>query len=199
MALPINIKTLVYHKGYDVREPIEVRVENQQIEIISHPGPDRSVTIGGLKNYKVTNRRYRNRRIGEFLKELHLTEGRNTSFKKILNALEKNGSPKPEFETDEEHSYFISRFFVREGFYDESTGQEQVLSDKMSDKMSDKERQRLEIILNYLKENTSITSSKAAELIGKEIKTANRLLVKAANLGLFKTEGEYKNRIYLLK
>jgi len=99
----------------------------------------------------------------------------------------------------EEHSYFISRFFVREGFYDESTGQEQVLSDRMSDKMSDKERQRIEIILNYLKENTSITSSKAAELIGKEIKTANRLLVKAVNLGLFKSEGEYKNRIYLLK
>jgi ATP-dependent DNA helicase RecG len=73
------------------------------------------------------------------------------------------------------------------------------MSDKMSEKMSDKERQRLEIILNYLKENTSITSSKAAELIGKEIKTANRLLVKAVNLGLFKTEGEYKNRIYLLK
>ena len=110
----------VYHKGYDVREPIEVRVENEQIEIISHPGPDRSVTIEGLKKFKVTNRRYRNRRIGEFLKELHLTEGRNTGFKKILNALEKNGSPKPEFETDDEHSYFISRFFVREGFYDES-------------------------------------------------------------------------------
>ena len=108
------------------------------IEIISHPGPDRSVTIEGLKNYKVINRRYRNRRIGEFLNELHLTEGRNTGFKKILNALEKNGSLKPEFETDEEHSYFISRFFVREGFYDEDVGQEQDLSDRMSDKMSDK-------------------------------------------------------------
>ena len=93
-----------------------MRIENGTIEIISHPGPDRSVTIEGLKNFKVTNRRYRNRRIGEFLKELHLTEGRNTGFKKILNALERNGSPKPEFETDDEHSYFISRFFIHEGF-----------------------------------------------------------------------------------
>lgn len=60
--------------------------------------------------------RNRNRRIGDFLKELHLTEGRNTGFKKILDALEANGSPKPEFETDENRSYFITRLFIHEEF-----------------------------------------------------------------------------------
>ena len=45
-----------------------------------------------------------------------MTEGRNTGFGKILRALEANGSPKPEFETDEDHSYFISRLFVHEAF-----------------------------------------------------------------------------------
>ena len=40
------------------------------IEIVSFPGPDRSVTQEGLKQYKVSNRRYRNRRIGDILKEL---------------------------------------------------------------------------------------------------------------------------------
>jgi predicted HTH transcriptional regulator len=34
--------------------------------------------------------------IGDSLKELHLTEGRNTGFKKMLDALETNGSPKLE-------------------------------------------------------------------------------------------------------
>ena len=86
------------------------------IEIVSFPGPDRSVTKEGLKRYKVSNRRYRNRRIGDILKELHLTEGRNTGFGKILRTLEENGSPKPEFETDDDHSYFISRLFVHEAF-----------------------------------------------------------------------------------
>ena len=52
---------------------------------------------------------YRNRRIGEFLKELHLTDGRNTGFKKIIDALKRNGSPLPEFETDESHDYYIGR------------------------------------------------------------------------------------------
>lgn len=117
-AIEEALANAVYHKGYDVREPIEVRIGKDKIEILSFPGPDRSVTAEGLRNYKVTNRRYRNRRIGEFLKELHLTEGRNTGFKKILNSLERNGSPMPEFETDDTRSFFISRFYVREGFYD---------------------------------------------------------------------------------
>lgn len=41
------------------------------IEIVSFPGPDRSVT-------------------GDIFKELHLTEGRNTEFGKIMRALEAN-------------------------------------------------------------------------------------------------------------
>lgn len=115
-ALEEALANAVYHRAYDIREPIEVRVEKNMIEIVSFPGPDRSVTQEGLKRYKVSNRRYRNRRIGDILKELHLTEGRNTGFGKILSALEENGSPKPEFETDEGHNYFITRLFIHEAF-----------------------------------------------------------------------------------
>lgn len=116
VAIEEALANAVYHRAYDVREPIEVRVEPDRLEILSFPGPDRSVTMEGLKNYRVTNRRYRNRRIGDFLRELHLTEGRNTGFKKILTALENNGSPKPEFETDDDRTYFISRFYPHPGF-----------------------------------------------------------------------------------
>ncbi len=115
-AIEEALANAVYHRGYDEREPIEMRVEPDRIEIVSFPGPDRSVTAAGLKNYRVSNRRYRNRRLGDFLKELGLTEGRNTGFSKILQALEDNGSPKPEFETDENHSYFLARIFVQEYF-----------------------------------------------------------------------------------
>ena len=60
--------------------------------------------------------RYRNRRIDEFLKEMHLTEGRNTGFRKILNALEKNGSPKPIFETDPDKLSFCTTLFIHPEF-----------------------------------------------------------------------------------
>jgi ATP-dependent DNA helicase RecG len=47
------------------------------------------------------------RRIGDFLKELHLTEGRGTGIPKIRSAMEKNGSPEPIFETDNDRNYFL--------------------------------------------------------------------------------------------
>ena len=51
-----------------------------------------------------------------FLSCLALTEGRSTGFRKILDALKVNGLPLPEFETDEAHDYFVTRFFIREVF-----------------------------------------------------------------------------------
>ena len=109
------------------------------IEILSFPGPDRSVTQEGLKRFRVTNRRYRNRRIGDILKELHLTEGRNTGVGKILRALSANGSPKPEFETDDDHSYFISRFFVHEAFLKDEN--ERSLSEGKEKELKDLEKE----------------------------------------------------------
>ncbi len=111
-AVEEALSNAVYHKGYDEREPVEVRVEPDRIIIVSHPGADRSISQEGLREYRVYSRRYRNRRIGEFLKEMHLTEGRNTGFRKIRNALRNNGSPEPLFETDEERTYFATTIFI---------------------------------------------------------------------------------------
>ena len=52
------------------------------------------------------SRRYRNRRIGDFLKELHLVEGRNTGIPTALKGIQDNGSPLPQFITDEDRSFF---------------------------------------------------------------------------------------------
>lgn len=53
-------------------------------------------------------RRYRNRRVGEFLKELRLTEGRGTGVPSIFKAMRDNGSPEPRFETDAERTHFTT-------------------------------------------------------------------------------------------
>ncbi|MBC8180822.1 hypothetical protein H8E88_06830 [candidate division KSB1 bacterium] len=63
--------------------------------MISFPGPLPPIDKESLENFSFDVRKYRNRRIGEFLKELHLTEGRSTGIPKILKTLAKNGSPKP--------------------------------------------------------------------------------------------------------
>ena len=50
------------------------------------------------------------------MKEMHLTEGRNTGFRKILNALERNGSPKPVFETDPDRLSFATTLHIHPYF-----------------------------------------------------------------------------------
>lgn len=73
------------------------------------------------------------------------------------------------------------------------------MSDKISDKMSDKDKSRLSVVLSYLQKSNNISSSKAAELLNVEIKTANRLLVKAVELGILDATGINKTRTYSIK
>ena len=194
-AIEEALSNAVYHRAYDVREPIEVRVEHDRIEIVSFPGPDRSVTQEGLKNYRVSNRRYRNRRIGDFLKELHLTEGRNTGFKKILNALEANGSPKPEFETDVDHSYFISRLFVHEGFLREETKRSQKGAEKEPKKGAERKRD----ILNQLEENSTMTQTGLMEVLGLTRKQIQKAIKELQEEGLLVREGSNRNGRWIVK
>jgi ATP-dependent DNA helicase RecG len=102
----------LYHRSYEQREPVEVRVSPDELIVLSYPGPDRSVRLAQLRAGRAVPRRYRNRRIGEFLKELELAEGRSTGVPKIFRAMSQNGSPPPEFEFDEDHSYFMVRLPV---------------------------------------------------------------------------------------
>ncbi len=195
-ALEEALANAIYHRGYDIREPIEVRVEKDMIEIVSFPGPDRSVTQEGLKRYKVSNRRYRNRRIGDFLKELHLTEGRNTGFGKILRALEENGSPKPEFETDEDHSYFISRLFVHEAFLKE---EEPERSQKGAKKEPKKGAERKQNILHRLEENPGITQVELMEEFGLSRKQIQSIIKDLREVGLVERQGSNRSGKWIVK
>ena len=79
----------------------------QEFIVLSYPGPDRSIRLDQLRTGRAVSRRYRNRRIGEFLKKLEFTEGRATGISKIIRSMQDNGSPQPEFEFDADHSYFV--------------------------------------------------------------------------------------------
>ncbi len=99
------LSNAVYHRSYQINEPITVRITPQEMEITSFPGFHRSITDVDIANYDIRARIYRNRRIGDFLKELHLIEGRNTGFPTAFSALRENGSEYPKFRMDENRSY----------------------------------------------------------------------------------------------
>ena len=95
----------VYHRSYQINEPITVRITPEAIEVTSFPGFDRSITDEDIAGYDIRARIYRNRRIGDFLKELRLIEGRNTGFPNAFKALRENGSALPQFKMNAERDY----------------------------------------------------------------------------------------------
>lgn len=89
-AIEEALVNAVYHRSYEIREPIEVRVTPDAIQVVSHPGAESSIPLKDVEAGRIKPRRYRNRRIGEFLKELDLAEGRGTGIPKIRRAMQKN-------------------------------------------------------------------------------------------------------------
>lgn len=110
--LPALRETLVnaaYHRGYDVDwpDPVKVYLYPDRVEVISYPGPVPGIEAEHLvAGAQVRHVPARNRRIGEFLKELGLAEGRLTGLPKVFRAMEANGSPPPRFDFDEQRTYF---------------------------------------------------------------------------------------------
>lgn len=72
---------------------------------IPGPSPASNATIS-CPNSQPAPVPARNRRIGEFLKELGLAEGRLSGVPKIFDAMRANGSPPPRFEFDETRTFF---------------------------------------------------------------------------------------------
>ncbi|MDP1614512.1 MAG: ATP-binding protein [Methylococcales bacterium] len=105
-----------YHRDYQQREPIEIRIYPNSIVFINHGGPDRSIQLQSFNTGQVRSRRYRNRRLGEFLKELGLTEGRATGIPTVLKALKDNGSPPPNFKSDDDRTFFEVEIFSHPAF-----------------------------------------------------------------------------------
>lgn len=107
-AVEEALSNAVYHKSYELGSPIEVQVWPDKIEVLSFPGPVPPVNANILKTHRrIVAREYRNRRIGDFLKELHLTEGRGTGFPTIYGAMAANGSPDPVFDTDSDSTHVL--------------------------------------------------------------------------------------------
>jgi predicted HTH transcriptional regulator len=107
-ALEEVISNAFYHRSYELDNPIEINIWPDKIEVLSFPGPLPPVTQEMHTQRRIVARNYRNRRIGDFFKELELTKGRASGFPTIYDSMAVNGSPKPIFETDENFGYFLA-------------------------------------------------------------------------------------------
>jgi len=147
-ALEEALVNAVFHKSYRIQEPVEIRIYVDRIKIINYPGPEKWIDMAALKAGRAVARRYRNRRIGEFLKEIDLSEKKSTGITKILRTLKTNGSPLPEFEADDERNYFIATIYPHEGF--------EVVNEVVNEDVNEDVNWQTKILL-AIKENPNIT------------------------------------------
>lgn len=135
----------VYHRSYQIPEPVTVRITADSMEITSFPGFDRSISDESINQYIIRARLYRNRRIGDFLKELHLIEGRNTGFPNALAALEHNGSEKFTIDMNPERDYVSVTIPVHKYFINKTENKKAEYLNKILDIISDRELSLTEI------------------------------------------------------
>lgn len=172
-AVEEALSNAVYHRSYQIHEPITVTITPEKMEILSLPGPDRSITDENLENRVLVSKRYRNRRIGDFLKELDIVEGRNTGVPLIISSMENNGSGLPVFETDEERSYFMVTLPIHPLFINRTNETEHDDFQKRIPLRRKRDDLRSQV-LELLRQNGNMSSGEIATTLGYK-KVSNTL------------------------
>lgn len=141
-------------------------------------GIDRSIsdkTIAEGKRF--VSRHYRNRRLGEFLKELDLLEGYSSGILTIQEELAKNGSPRAEFFTDEDRRTMRIRIPIHPAFLgneDEVTVADSY--EKTTNKLSKKKSEQYAKILKVMAHKEWHKTSEIAENLGLRDTRTKKLL-----------------------
>ena len=165
-ALEEIVCNAVYHKSWDDRNPIEINIYEDRITVFNIEGPVPPLTNADMQKEHVICRNYRNRRIGDLLKELDLTEGRNTGFPKIYREIRRNGSPLPEFETDERNSHFMATVKIHEMFLDKDGNVVDCVVEQLTERQKD--------ILNLIKKSVVEGVVETAESLAKPLRVSAR-------------------------
>ena len=131
--------------------------------------------------------RYRNRRIGDFLKELKLVEGRNTGIPLIINAMRQNGSALPEFKTDEGRSYFRVILPIHPVFLQEEHAEQPVRTERRRSSRRTKTELK-QLITVALRQDDLSMRELSAQLGYAKLTDSVRLIVKEM---IEKGEAEY--------
>ena len=173
-ALEEVIVNSMYHRDFQQYEPVEISVEPEGIHVLSFPGPDRSISSSAIEQgERLVSRRYRNRRLGDFLKELDLTEGRSTGIPTIQEEMQKNGSPRATIETNDERNFINVFIPIHEGCEETVilNGTQGVRQDELDN-----------WIEQEIRKNNHVTTEELAMMSGKGVRTIKRRIAKLPHI-----------------
>ena len=200
-AIEEAVVNAFYHRDYMSYEPVTIEIEPDCINIMNFPGIDRSIsekTIAEGKRF--VSRYYRNRRLGEFLKELDLSEGHSSGIPTIQEELEKNGSPRAEFFTDEDRRAMRIRIPIHPAFLENND--EISVSDgyeKATNKLSKKKIEQYDKILKLMDDGNWHKTAEIAENLGLKDTRTKELLKELVGLEKLVDNGKTKGKMYKIK
>lgn len=151
-----------------------------QRQLILPQGPDRSLTPDDFTKSIVRPRQYRNRRIGDFFKDLDITEGKSTGIPTITAAMKANGSPAVKYEFDDSYSWFMATVPVHPVFLnDTEKAQNDTINDRKGDRKGDADEDiiltdRQLAILSLINTDDRITTEEIKSHFTESIATINR-------------------------
>ena len=171
------------------------------INIMNFLGIARSIsekTIAEGKRF--VSRYYRNRWFGEFLKELDLSEGHSSGIPTIQEELEKNGSPRAEFFTDEDRRAMRIRIPMHPAFL-EADDQVSLLDsyEKAMKKLSKKKIEQYDKILKLLNDGEWHKTAEIADNLRLKDTRTKELLKELIALDKLIDNGKTKGKLYRLK
>ena len=203
-ALEEAVVNSLYHRDYSQHEPVEITIEPSGISILNCPGPDRSIPMSDIeKGDMLKSRRYRNRYLGDFLKELDLTEGRSTGVPTIQEKLAANGSPRATFETTDDRLTFLIHIPVHSGCENNlvaiANNSQQLGSEKKerssefsSEKIhtgSEKPQDVVQSILNAIRQNPKVSAAEIAMKLGISSRAVEKRIKTMRENGIIRRVG----------
>lgn len=182
-------------------EPVTIEIEPDCINIMNFPGIDRSIsekTIAEGKRF--ISRYYRNRRLGEFLKELDLSEGHSSGIPTIQEELAKNGSPRAEFFTDKDRRAMRIRIPVHPAFLEND---DEVPApdgyEKATNKLSKKKIEQYDKILKLMEDGDWHKTAEIAEKLELKGTRTKELLKELVEFEKLVDNGKTKGKMYKSK
>lgn len=129
-----------------------------------------------------------NRRLGDYLKELQLSEGRATGIPTIQDELRKNGSEPARVETDEGRTYFLIEIPCRDGFENEMDAKYGTINEREA------------ALIAEIAKHPGIKKNELAEKMDLSVRTISRVLQNLSSdaLGLIEYSGSKKTGGYVL-
>ena len=117
---------------------------------------------------------FRNRRLGDFLKELDLTKGRSTGVPTIQEKLADNGSPRATFETTEDRLTFLIHIPIHAGCGNKPatekttviTTEKSAIGSEKNGSGSEKSSEKNQAIISAIRLNPKVTAAEIAMKLG---------------------------------